>query len=138
MTAPAADKPIAALLRPIRGRLVSVIVVQVLASALLLSPLITGSLLAAILVEDASDPRIWPTPVVGLGLLAVGLLLKGIADLLAHLADNTLTLMLRRRLAARLRGAALPWFTDTTAGEVEQGKQDDVSAMPCDEFPASM
>jgi ATP-binding cassette, subfamily B, bacterial IrtA/YbtP len=123
------DGPIASLLRPIRGWLVLAIVVQAVSSALLLSPLITGGLLAGMLMADASDPQIWPTLIVGLSLLAFGLLLKGTADLIAHLADNALTLLLRRRLAARLRGAPLSWFTDVTAGEVKQGMQDDVTAV---------
>ncbi|QOC95307.1 ABC transporter ATP-binding protein [Micromonospora craniellae] len=119
----------ATLLRPVRGRLIVVIVVQAIASALMLSPLVTGAIIAERLIADARDPGIWPVLVTGLVLLGLGLVLKASADLIAHLADNDLTLILRRRLAARLRGAPLGWFTDTSAGRVKQGMQDDVTAL---------
>ncbi|MDG4765270.1 ABC transporter ATP-binding protein [Solwaraspora sp. WMMD406] len=106
-----------------------VIVVQAVASALMLSPLVTGAMIAERLIADAGDPGIWPVLVAGLVLLGLGLMLKASADLIAHLADNDLTLILRRKLAARLRGAPLGWFTDTSAGRVKQGMQDDVTAL---------
>jgi ATP-binding cassette, subfamily B, bacterial IrtA/YbtP len=129
MTSQTAPKPMATLLRPIRGRLVAAMALQVVASALVLSPLITGSVIARQLLDDPNDPAVGRTLIVGTLLLSLGLLLNGTADMAAHLADNTLTLVLRRRLAARLRGAPLGWFTDTTAGQVKQGMQDDVTAL---------
>jgi ATP-binding cassette subfamily B protein len=121
--------PIASLLRPVRGRLVLAASLQAVSSALVLSPLITSSVIARQLLADPADPGIWPTLLIGSLLLGLGLALRGAADLIAHLADNTLTLILRRRVAARLRTAPLGWFTDTTAGQVKQGMQDDVGAL---------
>ncbi|MGC7101880.1 ABC transporter ATP-binding protein [Amycolatopsis lurida] len=121
--------PIASLLRPVRGRLVLAAGLQAMSSALVLSPLITSGVIARQLLEEPGDPDIWPTLLIGSLLLGLGLALRGAADLIAHLADNTLTLILRRRLAARLRTAPLGWFTDTTAGQVKQGMQDDVGAL---------
>jgi ATP-binding cassette, subfamily B, bacterial IrtA/YbtP len=129
MTDPAPPNPIASLLRPVRGRLVLAASLQVVSSALVLSPLITSSVIARQLLADPADSGIWPTLLIGSLLLGLGLALRGAADLVAHLADNTLTLILRRRLAARLRTAPLGWFTDTTAGQVKQGMQDDVGAL---------
>ncbi|WP_202970530.1 ABC transporter ATP-binding protein [Saccharothrix sp. ALI-22-I] len=95
----------------------------------MLSPLITSGVIARQLLADPADRGIWSTLLIGSLLLGLGLALRGAADLIAHLADNTLTLILRRRVAARLRTAPLGWFTDTTAGQVKQGMQDDVGAL---------
>jgi ATP-binding cassette subfamily B protein len=129
MTDPAPPNPIASLLRPVRGRLVLAASLQIVSSVLVLSPLITSSVIARQLLADPADSGIWPTLLIGSLLLGLGLALRGAADLIAHLADNALTLILRRRLAARLRTAPLGWFTDTTAGQVKQGMQDDVGAL---------
>lgn len=129
MTSPPIQNPVATLLRPIRGTLIVAIICQVLASALVLSPLITGTIIAGQLLDDPTDPAIWSTLIIGTALLAAGLLLRGVADLIAHLGDNSLTLTIRRRLAARLRTAPLGWFSDTAAGSVKQGMQDDVLAL---------
>ena len=129
MTAPAAPNSIASLVRPVRGRLLLAASLQAVSSALVLSPLITSSIIARRLLADPTDPGIWQTLLIGSALLGLGLALRGAADLIAHLADNTLTLILRRRLAAQLRAAPLGWFTDTTAGQVKQGMQDDVGTL---------
>ncbi|CAM3369289.1 ABC transporter ATP-binding protein [Kibdelosporangium persicum] len=129
MTDSAPSNPIASLLRPVRGRLMLAAGLQVVSAALVLSPLITCSAIARQLLADPADPDIWRTLLIGSFLLGLGLALRGGADLIAHLADNTLTLILRRRVAARLRTAPLGWFTDTTAGQVKQGMQDDVGAL---------
>ncbi|GCB44740.1 ABC transporter ATP-binding protein [Streptomyces sp. NL15-2K] len=129
MADPTPPNPIASLLRPVRGRLMLAAGLQCLSSALVLSPLITSGVIARQLLADPTDPGIWSTLLIGSLLLGLGLALRGAADLIAHLADNTLTLILRRRVAARLRTAPLGWFTDTTAGQVKQGMQDDVGAL---------
>jgi ATP-binding cassette, subfamily B, bacterial IrtA/YbtP len=58
-----------------------------------------------------------------------GLVLTGLAGMLTHLADNDLQLQIRRRLAHRLGGVPLGWFTERSAGEVRKAVQDDVTAM---------
>jgi ATP-binding cassette, subfamily B, bacterial IrtA/YbtP len=129
MTESTSQNPVASLLRPVRGRLVLAGSLQAVSSALVLSPLITSSIIARQLLADPTDPGMWPTLLMGSLLLGLGLALRGAADLIAHLADNTLTLILRRRVAARLRTTPLGWFTDTTAGQVKQGMQDDVGTL---------
>lgn len=117
------------LLAPVRWPIRFAVAVQVLASVLLLSPVVTGAVLARMLVDDPTDERVWTVLAVGSGLLGLGVLCRGLADLIAHLADNSFTLWLRQRLVERLGAAPLAWFTDTTAGEVKQGTQDDVKAL---------
>ena len=117
------------LLAPVRGRIRMSVALQVLGSALLLSPVITGVELARTLLKDPGDERARTVLMAGSALLAVGIACQGLADLVAHLADNSFTLWLRRRLVGRLGQAPLAWFTDTTAGEVKQGAQDDVKAV---------
>lgn len=120
------------MLAPVWGSIGAAIVLQAVGSALLLSPVITGTVLARMLLEDpndAGDDRVWPVLLVGTVLLAAGVLCQGLADLVAHLADNSFTLWVRRRLVERLSGAPLAWFTDTNAGVVKQGAQDDVKAL---------
>jgi ATP-binding cassette subfamily B protein len=129
MTESTSRNPVASLLRPVRGRLVLAASLQAVSSALVLSPLITSSAIARQLLADPTDPGVWPTLLLGSLLLGLGLALRGAADLIAHLADNALTLILRRHVAARLRTAPLGWFTDTTAGQVKQGMQDDIGAL---------
>ncbi|MFV2175655.1 ABC transporter ATP-binding protein [Actinomadura sp. LOL_016] len=125
----AGKSAVGVLLAPVRRPLRLAIAAQILASALLLSPVVTGAVLARMLVDDPADEGIWTVLVVGSALLGTGVLLRGLADLVAHLADNVLTLRLRRRLVERLGAAPLAWFTDTTAGEVKQAAQDDVKAL---------
>lgn len=108
------------LLAPVRGRIRMSVALQVLGSALLLSPVITGVELARTLLKDPGDERARTVLMAGSALLAVGIACQGLADLVAHLADNSFTLWLRRRLVGRLGQAPLAWFTDTTAGEVKQ------------------
>ncbi len=117
------------LLAPVRWPLRCAIAAQLVASVLLLSPVVTGAALARVLVEDPSDDRVWTVLMIGSGLLGLGVLFRGAADLIAHLADNSLTRWLRLRLVERLGNAPLAWFTDTTAGEVKQSAQDDVKAL---------
>lgn len=120
---------ISELLTPVRWPIRCAVAAQVVASVLLLSPVVTGATLARVLVEDPSDERVWTVLMIGSGLLGLGVLFRGAADLIAHLADNSLTRWLRQRLIERLGSAPLAWFTDTAAGEVKQSAQDDVKAL---------
>lgn len=117
------------LLTPVRGRIGVAIVLQAIGSALLLSPVITGTILARMLIEDPGDESVWSVLLLGTVLLSAGILCRGLADVVAHLADNLFTLDVRRKLVARLGDAPLSWFSDTNAGAVKQGAQDDVKAL---------
>src|SRR5688500_2032283 len=117
------------LLRPIRGRLAVAVTMQACSSALVLAPLIgVGELAAVLLAPPIDSGRAWTIVTVSTVLLGVGFALRGLADLITHLADNTFALHLRRTLAARLTEAPLGWFGERTSGRIKQGLQDDVSA----------
>ncbi|MHA6628689.1 ABC transporter ATP-binding protein [Pseudonocardia sichuanensis] len=121
---------VAQLLAPIRGRLALAVVLQAVSSALVLAPLIGVGELARILLAAPIDAaRAWTVVLTATGLLAAGLALRGAADLTTHLADNTFTLQLRRRLATALSAAPLGWFSEHASGRIKQGMQDDVSAI---------
>ena len=117
------------LLAPVRWPLRAAVCAQAVASVLLLSPVVTGTVLARLLLEDPADERVWTVLTIGSGLLGLGVLFRGAADLIAHLADNRLTRSLRRDLVEHLGSVPLAWFTDTTAGEVKQSAQDDVRTL---------
>jgi ATP-binding cassette subfamily B protein len=78
MNSPPAQKPMATLLQPIRGRLAVVMGLQALAAALVLSPLVTSSIIARRLIQNPADPGIWPVLTAGLLLLGLGLLLDSV------------------------------------------------------------
>lgn len=123
-------REVSRLLRPIRGRLALAVALQVVSSALVLAPLIGVAALARILLSTPVDQsQAWAVVTLSTAMLAAGVALRGVADLITHLADNAFTLRLRRRLAARLSSAPLGWFTDHTSGRIKQGMADDVTAM---------
>src|SRR5688500_3273606 len=106
-----------ALLRPIRGRLALAVGLQACSSTLVLAPLIGVGELAEVLLTSPIDPgRAWTIVAVSTVLFGIGFALRGLADLITHLADNTFALHLRRTLAARLTEAPLGWFGDRTSG----------------------
>jgi ATP-binding cassette subfamily B protein IrtA len=118
------------LLRPIRGRLALAVALQACSSALVLAPLIgVGELAAVLLAPPIDSGRAWTIVTVSTVLLGIGFALRGLADLITHLADNTFALHLRRTLAARLTRAPLGWFGERTSGRIKQGLQDDVAAL---------
>jgi ATP-binding cassette subfamily B protein IrtA len=118
------------LLRPIRGRLALAVALQACSSALVLAPLIgVGELAAVLLAPPIDSGRAWSIVAVSTVLLGAGFALRGLADLITHLADNTFALHLRRTLAARLTRAPLGWFGERTSGRIKQGLQDDVAAL---------
>lgn len=132
---PTAEQPrarphLANLLGPIRGRLLVAAALQVLSSALVLAPLIgIGELARRLLAEPVDVEGAWTVVTVSSVSLAAGFMLRGVSDLLTHLADNTFALHLRRTLAARMSSAPLGWFTDRASGRIKQGLQDDVASL---------
>ncbi|GGC63152.1 ABC transporter ATP-binding protein [Chelatococcus reniformis] len=119
------------LLRPVRAPLCLAILVQVLSSALILSPLVGVTELARTLLADEAgrSRHAWSIVAWSVGGLAAGLALRGLVQLTTHLADNALSLHLRRRLAERLSRAPIGWFTANSSGRVRQAMQDDVAAI---------
>lgn len=125
------QQPARGLLQSVRGWLALAIVLQLASSALVLAPLIGLAELAQILMGDdpkRHDEALWLVAASAVG-LGGGLALRGLVELITHLADNALGLRLRRQLADRIARAPLGWFTDQTAGQIKHGLQDDVVAL---------
>lgn len=119
------------LLAPIRGRLIVAAVLQVLGSVAGVVPFVAVAELGRVLLDPAGidADRAWLVAGIGAGALVARLALLIGAGALTHLADNDLSLDLRRRMAARLGRVPLGWFTDRTSGAVRKAVHDDVAAM---------
>lgn len=138
----ASTNSVARLLRPIKGRLLLVMVLACFGSMLTLVPWAGISYLAKWLIEDADLANTvatisftdWPPEFVwaiciSLSSLLVGMALISVSQLLAHLADNQMTHELRINVTKRLMQVPLGWFTNRASGDVKQAMQDDVSAL---------
>lgn len=121
----------ASLLVPIRSWIVFASLLQMLSAGLVLVPLIELCELVQVLMSNTVTRKqeAWHIITVASTCLAAGLVLRGLAELITHLADNHLALSLRRQLAHRLSQAPLSWFTAQSSGLIKQGLQDDVAAI---------
>ncbi|ASO20584.1 ATP-binding cassette subfamily B protein [Actinoalloteichus hoggarensis] len=90
------------LLRPVRGTLAVAVVLQALAAALTVIPLIMVSEIGMVLLDRSSDTTVWPSVAVGVAATIAALLLSAAANLMSHLADNRLQHHLRGGMAERL------------------------------------
>ncbi|MCP3368579.1 ABC transporter ATP-binding protein [Bradyrhizobium cajani] len=125
-----AGRPGTHLLRPVRGWLCLAIILQVISSGLVLAPLIELSELAPVLLGGGErQHEAWWLVELSAICLGGGLALRGLAELVTHLADNAFGLDLRRRLARRIARAPLGWFDGNSSGQIKQGVQDDVTAI---------
>ncbi|MEV3874119.1 ABC transporter ATP-binding protein [Streptomyces sp. NPDC049906] len=122
------------LLAPVRGRLVLAVSLQALAAVASVVPFAAVAELGRVLLDTAPDgavdrERAWWVAGTGAAAMLLGLMCTLAASALAHLADNDLSLALRRRLAAHLGRVPLGWFTERNSGLVRKSVHDDVSAM---------
>ncbi|MEU6850174.1 ABC transporter ATP-binding protein [Actinacidiphila alni] len=129
---PARD--LAALQRPVRGRVTVAAVLQALAAALSVAPMVAVVEIGRRLLDGESDggarsDRLWPLVWLAVGLFAARLALYLLAALVAHLADAELAYGLRRRLAAHLTVLPLSWFAGGVSARVKTTVQDDVNAL---------
>jgi ATP-binding cassette subfamily B protein len=127
----ATPPPLRTLAQPVRGRLALAVGLQAVAALAGVVPFIAVSRIAEHLTTgtpadgDALWPLVTPACVSGLVALACGTA----AGALAHIADNELQLILRRRLARHIGRLPLGRLADRGTGEVKQAVQDDVSAL---------
>ncbi len=99
------------LLRPVRGRLLAAMALQVLAALVGLLPLIAVAELAPLLLAgdlDVERAQFWL--LAGAGALLLRLLGLAAALQITHLADSDLQRQLRQRIAAHLARVPLAWF----------------------------
>ena len=126
--------PLRTLLRPIKGRILTAVALQGLASALGLVPLICLVELARTLLADNSLPadgaadtaRVWLLVGVAVGASVAALAAGTASTLVGHLADNDMQLSVRRSLAHRMSRVPLGWFTGRGSGRVKKAVHDDI------------
>ncbi|MCP8632075.1 ABC transporter ATP-binding protein [Pseudomonas mosselii] len=122
--------PVAAVLAPIRGRLIVAGLLAALGAMLTLAPLAAIAEVARLAFAGGQGlDQAWPVIAVGLGCLFAGMALISLGDLVAHLADNHITGTLRLAIIRRLARVPLGWFTSRASGEVKQAMQDDIGIL---------
>ncbi|MEV4339070.1 ABC transporter ATP-binding protein [Streptomyces sp. NPDC049590] len=119
------------LLRPYRGRLVAVLVLQAVGALAGLTPLLAvielgRELLAPVPADHGS---VWTAVVCGAAGLLVRILCTAAAGGIGHLVDGDLHLSLRRTLAQRLGRVPLGWYAHRSSGEVNGVVQGDVDTL---------
>ncbi|WP_114153328.1 MULTISPECIES: ABC transporter ATP-binding protein [Chromobacterium] len=129
----AAAGPIARVLAPIRGRLIAAGLLAGLGAMLSLAPLAGVAHIAQLALGQGAaalgGDDLWR--VVGLSLLCLfaGMTLILAGDVVAHLADNRITGLLRLAITRRLAKVPLGWFTSRASGEVKQAMHDDIGIL---------
>ncbi|WP_435176556.1 ATP-binding cassette domain-containing protein [Actinacidiphila sp. bgisy145] len=123
--------------RPVRGRVTAAAVMEALAAALAVAPMVAVVELARRLLAGVDAHGRWSGDAGGLwtvtwwaaGLLAARLVLSLLAALVSHLADADLAIALRRALADHLAVLPLRWFAGGVSAQVKTVVQDDVAAL---------
>lgn len=119
---------LAELQRPVRGRAVAAAVVQAVAAALSVAPVVAVVEIGRRLLTGEHD-GLWGIAWLAIGLLAVRLALYVFAAGISHLADAELASGLRRRLAEQLAALPLKWFAGGVSVKVKTIVQDDVATL---------
>ena len=114
--------------RPVRGRVTVAAVLQAVAAALSVVPMVAVVEIGRRLLEGNTG-GLWPIAWLAVGLLAVRLVLYLVSGLVSHLADAELAITLRRRLADHLAVLPLRWFAGGVSAKVKTTVQDDVAAL---------
>lgn len=122
------EHALAELQRSVRGRVTVAAVLQALATALSIAPMVAVVEIGRRLLDGHRD-GLWPIAWLAIGLLAARLVLYAVAELISHLADTTLALQLRQRLADHLAVLPLHWFAGGVSAKVKTTVQDDVAAL---------
>lgn len=119
------------LLRPYRGRLVAVLVLQAVGALAGLAPLLAVIELGRELLTPgpADHGAVWTAVVCGAAGLLVRILFTAAAGGIGHLVDGELNLSLRRQLAQRLGRLPLGWYAHHSSGEVNGVVQGDVATL---------
>jgi ATP-binding cassette subfamily B protein IrtA len=117
-----------ALQRPVRGRVTLAAVLQALAAALAVAPMIAVVEIGRRLLTGQHS-GLWPIAWLAIALFAARLLLYAAAELISHLADAHLAVGLRQRLADHLAALPLHWYAGGVSAKVKGVVQDDVSAL---------
>jgi ABC-type multidrug transport system fused ATPase/permease subunit len=117
-----------ALQRPVRGRVTLAAVLQALAAALSVAPMVAVVEIGRRLL-DGQRTGLWPIAWLAVALFAARLVLYAGSELISHLADAHLAVGLRRQLAEHLAALPLHWYAGGVSAKVKNVVQDDVSAL---------
>jgi ABC-type multidrug transport system fused ATPase/permease subunit len=123
-----ADRDLADLQRPVRGRVTLAALLQALATALSVVPAVAVVEIGRRLLAGQHD-GLWPIAWLAVGLFAARLALYAAAGLISHIADAELAVRVRQRLADHLAVLPLRWFAGGVSATVKTTVQDDVSAL---------
>lgn len=123
--------PVRRILRRVRGPLRTAVALQAIAALCGVVPLAAIATLAARLLGGAAvnGGRVWPLVAVATSSGLVALVLGYAAEVVSHLADNSLQLQLRRDLARHIGRLPLGQVTGRSSGELKGAVQDDVQAL---------
>ena len=116
------------LLRPVRGRLVAAVALQAVAALAGVLPFVAVVEIGRRLLAGPAT-HIWLLVWLGIGALALRVVLSTVAGLVSHHADNDLTLSLRRELVRQVGRLPLGWFDRNGSGRVRSTVGDDVAAL---------
>ncbi|MBD0735838.1 ABC transporter ATP-binding protein [Streptomyces sp. CBMA29] len=115
---------------PVRPALLTAGTLQAVAAVLALVPFAAVYELAGHFLDGSgADGGAWTIVGVAAGAAVAQFLIGSAAVAVSHRADADLALALRRRIADRLRGVPLGWFTHGTTGTVQAALQDDLDEM---------
>ncbi len=121
---------LAALLRPVRGRLLLAVALQAVSALAGILPFVALAELApALLAGHLDDDRAPLLALAGAAALLLRLLGLSCALHMTHLADSDLQLHLRRRLAAHLGRLPLGWYAGRNLARLNRVLVDDVGAL---------
>lgn len=126
--APSDARDLSILQRPVRVRVTVAAVLQALATALAVTPMIAVVEIARRLLAG-ERAGLWPIAWLAIGLFAARLVLYTCGELISHLADVDLAVELRRKLADQLAALPLSWYAGGVSAKVKTTVQDDVSAL---------
>ncbi|WP_194819214.1 ABC transporter ATP-binding protein [Nocardia sp. XZ_19_385] len=116
-------------LAPVRGRLAGAAVLQLVGALAGLAPYIAVVEIAREMLGGADRGAVWLWVAVAVAGFVIRTICAASAYTISHIADADLGLQIRRRMADRLGGVALGWFTDRSSGRVKRVLSDDVGAI---------
>ncbi|WP_079314757.1 ABC transporter ATP-binding protein [Microbispora sp. GKU 823] len=123
--------PLRGILRQVRGRLITAVVLQAAAAVAGVTPFVAVARIAVHITGDSRPQAddLWPLVTVACVSGLTALVLGSAAGFVSHIADNDLQLALRRRLAAHTGGLPLGWISAGGASQIKRAVQDDVRAL---------
>ncbi|NJP46753.1 ABC transporter ATP-binding protein [Actinacidiphila epipremni] len=119
---------LAALQRPVRGRVTVAAALEAAATVLAVTPTLVLVEIGRRLLGD-QDRTVWPLAWLAVGLLLARFVLYAAAGLLSHVADADLAFRLRSRLVDQLAALPLAWFAGGVSARVRTTVQDDVATL---------